>query len=81
MLNFGPFFIFGQISLQLFFEGETKEIYCVLANFCICYFAKMKRKPVKQKIDKCFPINLSSHTVYQKLGKSEQKIKTVQNPT
>ena len=25
--------------------------------FCIHYFSKMKRKPVKQKIDTCFPIN------------------------
>ena len=41
-----------------FVEGETKELYCVLSNFCIRYFSKMKRKPVKQKIDKCFPIDL-----------------------
>ena len=43
---------------KLFVEGETKELYCVLSNFCIRYFSKMKRKPMKQKIDKCFPTNL-----------------------
>ena len=26
--------------------------------FGIRYFSKMKRKPMKQKLDKCFPINL-----------------------
>ena len=45
-------------SLHLFVEGETKELYSVLSIFCIRYFSKMKSKPVKQKIDKCFPINL-----------------------
>ena len=34
---------------------------------------------MKQKIDKCFPTDLL--LTYQKLGKSEQKIKTAQNST
>ena len=39
---------------------EKQKNYCVLSNFCIVlrYFSKMKRKTMKQKIDKCFPINL-----------------------
>ena len=36
---------------QLFVEGETKELYCVVSYFSIHYFSKKKRKPVKQKID------------------------------
>ena len=39
--------------LAAFFQLFVEELYCVLSNFCIRYFSKMKRKPVK-----CFPIDL-----------------------
>ena len=37
---------------------EKQRTLRVLSNFCIRYFSKMKIKPMKQKIDKCFPTNL-----------------------
>ena len=43
-------------------EKQKNTIICVLSNFCIRYFSKMKRKPVKQKIDFVFLSICSSHT-------------------
>ena len=39
-------------------KEKQKNSICVLSNVFIRYFSKMKRKPMKQKIDKCFPIDL-----------------------
>ena len=47
----------GFLCNSLFKEKQKNSI--VFSHiFCIRYVSKMKRKPVKQKIDKCFPINL-----------------------
>ena len=48
----------GFLCNSLLKEKQKNSSYCFLSNFYIRYFSKMKRKPVKQKIDKCFPINL-----------------------
>ena len=49
----------GFLCNSLLKEKQNNSIvFYQIFSYSVRYFSKMKRKPMKQKIDKCFPINL-----------------------